>query len=143
VRTAFEHRRSEYDIGIGCNDDWTEAKALMIDAAKSVDGVLADPPPEAIPVAIGDFSNIIRLRWWTKSDRGDVINLFGDVVEQVYKALDENGIDMPYPTQVSLFHDQTEEVDGDRRKQREGWPAPKDGQPPKPARRSMAKAETG
>lgn len=134
VRTAFDHRRSEYDVGIGCNDDWAEAKTLMIDAARSVEGVLADPPPEAIPVAIGDFSNIIRLRWWTKSDRGDVINLFGDVVERVYRTLDENGIDMPYPTQVSLFHDQTEEVDGDRKKQREGWPAPKDGEAPKPAR---------
>lgn len=143
VRTAFEHRRSEYDVGIGCNDDWAEAKALMIDAAASVDGVLAEPPPEAIPVAIGDYSNIIRLRWWTKSDRGDVINLFGDVVEQVYRKLDENGIDMPYPTQVSLFHDQTEEVDGDRNKQREGWPAPRDGEAPKPARRSMANAEAG
>ncbi len=30
---------------------------------------------------------------------------------------------MPYPTQVHLFHDQTEETDGNRAKQREGWPA--------------------
>jgi hypothetical protein len=30
---------------------------------------------------------------------------------------------MPYPTQVTLFHDQTEETDGDRSAQREGWPA--------------------
>ena len=30
---------------------------------------------------------------------------------------------MPYPTQQILFHDQTEETDGDRARQREGWPA--------------------
>jgi hypothetical protein len=44
-------------------------------------------------------------------------------LQEVYKALDKEGIDMPYPTQVHLFHDQTEETDGNRAKQREGWPA--------------------
>ena len=34
-----------------------------------------------------------------------------------------NGIDLPYPTRQILFHDQTETTDGDRRRQREGWPA--------------------
>lgn len=38
--------------------------------------------------------------------------------------LTRNGIDLPYPTQQILFHDQTEEADGDRGRQREGWPAP-------------------
>jgi small conductance mechanosensitive channel len=32
-------------------------------------------------------------------------------------------VDLPFPTQVVLFHDQTEETDGDRTRQREGWPA--------------------
>ena len=31
--------------------------------------------------------------------------------------------DLPFPTQQLLLHDQTEEADGDRRRQREGWPA--------------------
>ena len=35
----------------------------------------------------------------------------------------ENCIDLPYPTRQILFHDQTEETDGDRARQREGWPA--------------------
>ena len=30
---------------------------------------------------------------------------------------------MPYETAVHLFHDQTEADEGDRSKQREGWPA--------------------
>lgn len=36
-----------------------------------------------------------------------------------------NGIDIPFPTQQILFHDQTEETDSDRSRQREGWPAGK------------------
>ncbi len=45
----------------------------------------------------------------------------------------ENGIDLPYPTRNILLHDQTEETDGDRSQQREGWPAGKR-KVPKPRR---------
>ena len=123
VNTAFDTRRSEYDIGVGCNDDWDTARKVMQDACAGVEGVEADPAPETIPVELGDSANIIRLRWWTKSDRASQIHTFGAVLQAVYKALDQKGIDMPYPTQVHLFHDQTEETDGNRRAQREGWPA--------------------
>lgn len=139
VITAFEKIRSEYDIGVGCNDDWQNARDIMIKAAKECEGVLSDPAPEAIPVAIADFSNNIRLRWWTRSDRGSVIHTRGEVIQAVYRALDEAGIDMPYPTSMVLFHDQTEEVDGDRARQREGWPAPAEGRAPKPARQTSSK----
>jgi len=143
VNTAFEERRSEYDIGIGCNDDWDHARELMVQACSKVSGVSSDPAPETIPVELGDFANVVRLRWWTKSDRASQIHIFGDVLQQVYKALDKEGIDMPYPTQVHLFHDQTEETDGDRRSQREGWPAGQ-GDVPKPARaKSHEQSEGG
>ncbi len=71
VNTAFEFRRSEYEIGIGCNDDWDKARRIMEKACASVPGVIADPPPETIPVLLGDFANVVRLRWWTKSRRAD------------------------------------------------------------------------
>ncbi len=129
VNTAYDHIRSEYDIGIGCNDDWDKAKELILEAANECEGVITDPAPEVLPVAIADFSNNIRLRWWTRSERAEVIQTFGRVIEAVYKKLDDNGIDMPYPTQVVLFHDQTEEDDGNRAKQREGWPAGKEASP--------------
>ncbi|WP_319781795.1 mechanosensitive ion channel family protein [Oceanisphaera sp. IT1-181] len=133
VNTAFETRRSEYDIGIGCNDDWDVARGIMEKACASVEGVSSESPPETIPISLGDFANVVRLRWWTKSDRASQIHTFGAVLQAVYIALDEEGIDMPYPTQVHLFHDQTEEVDGDRARQREGWPAGR-GEVPKPLR---------
>ena len=44
------------------------------------------------------------------------------MIEAIKNALDDAQIDMAYPTQVVLFHDQTEETDGDRTRQREGWP---------------------
>ena len=50
----------------------------------------------------------------------------------VWEAAAAHGIDLPYPTSVVLFHDQTEETDGDRTAQREGWPA--GDKPPRPRR---------
>lgn len=123
VNTAFDIRRSEYDVGIGCNDSWEEAMELMVKAARECDGVLTEPKVEAIPIGIDAYQNTVRLRWWTDSDRASVIHTQGRVIRAVYGALDDAGIDMPYPTQVHLFHDQTEETDGNRLNQREGWPA--------------------
>jgi small-conductance mechanosensitive channel len=59
------------------------------------------------------------------------------VISAVKSKLTEAGIDLPFPTHQVLFHDQTEESDGDRSKQREGWPAGQ-GRTPKP--RSIASA---
>lgn len=45
-------------------------------------------------------------------------------------ALVAAGIDIPFPTRVVLLHDQAEATDGDRSRQREGWPA--GSSPPEP-----------
>ena len=123
VNTAFEKRRSQYDVGIGYNDKIDDGIKVMLEAVKSVDGVETDPAPEVIVSALGDFAVLLRARWWTNSTRTDVVHIQSDVMIAIKKALDAAGIDMPYETQVHLWHDQTEEFDGVRSKQREGWPA--------------------
>ena len=136
VKTAFDKVRSQYDIQIGCGDDISEARRIMEEAAKGCEGVLADPAPETIPMSLDADGNTVRLRWWTKPERASVIHTHGRVVQAAYEALFEAGIDMPYPTRMVLFHDQTEEWDGDRTRQREGWPAK--GENPRAARISQA-----
>ncbi len=122
VNTAFDQRRSQYDIGIGYGDDIEEAKRVILNAVQEVDGVLSDPKPEVIVSSLGDFAVVLRPRWWTDSKRTDVVHTLSKVMTSAKMALDDAGIDMPYETQVHLFHDQTEDVDGVRGKQREGWP---------------------
>ena len=123
IRTAFEARRSEYDVGIGYGDDISLACQLIADAIRKLPEVNSDPAPEAIPWELAGSSVNIRVRWWTAPRRSDVVSARGPVIAAIKKALSESGIDLPFPTQVVLFHDQTEETDGDRRKAREGWPA--------------------
>jgi small conductance mechanosensitive channel len=124
VNTAFEKRRLEYDIGIGYGDDIDRAKQLILEALASVDKVLKDPHPEALVMDLADSTVNIRVRWWvTPPRRAEALDSRDKVLSAIKKKLTANGIDLPFPTQQILFHDQTEETDGDRSRQREGWPA--------------------
>lgn len=126
VNTAFDRRRLQYDIGIGYGDDIDTAKALILEAIRETEGVLEDPAPDAIVVDLAESSVNIRARWWVEPPRrAEVLDLQDRVLSNIKNRLFANGIDLPFPTQVILFHDQTEATDGDRAKQREGWPAGK------------------
>jgi CheY-like chemotaxis protein len=123
VNTAFAIRRSEYDVRIGYSDDIAQAKHLIVDAIKSADGVLQEPQPETLVMDLAPSGVHIRARWWTKSRRVEVLTAQDHVITAIKNTLLEHGIDLPFPTQQILFHDQTEETDGDRLRQREGWRA--------------------
>jgi small conductance mechanosensitive channel len=123
VNTAFDVRRMEHDVGIGYGDDIRAAKKIMLDAISGIDGVLTDPPPDVLTVDFADSSVKIRVRWWVHPPRrADVLDVNDRVLTAIRYALAEHGIDLPFPTHQVLFHDQTEETDGIRGKQREGWP---------------------
>ena len=130
VRTAFEKRRSEYDVGVGYSDDVERACSAIVNALKSLAGVEQDPIPEAIPWALDASTVNIRVYWWSAPDRAHIVHTRGRVIAAVKRALTEAGIDLPFPTRVVLWHDQTEETDGNRARQREGWPAGDN--PPRP-----------
>ncbi|MDB9305453.1 mechanosensitive ion channel family protein [Nodularia spumigena] len=133
VNTAFENRRLEYDVGVGYGDDLDWTKQLMLEAMHSVDVVLKDPPPDVLVMELADNSVNIRARWWIQPPRwSDALDSRDQVISAIKQKLYvENGIDLPYPTRQILFHDQTEETDGDRTRQREGWPSGKN-KVPKP-----------
>ncbi|HEY9599466.1 MAG TPA: mechanosensitive ion channel family protein, partial [Cyanophyceae cyanobacterium] len=132
VNTAFESRRLEYDVGIGYGDNIDRAKELILEAMASVDSVLKEPPPEALVMELAPSTVNIRARWWISPPRrADALDARDKVLTAIKKKLTANGIDLPFPTQQILFHDQTEETDGDRSCQREGWPSGQ-GNVPKP-----------
>ncbi len=132
VNTAYDRRRLQYDIGIGYGDDIAEAKALILEVLNGHDEILSDPPPEALVVELADSTINIRARWWIEPPRrADFMKSQDWVLEHVCNKLVAAGIDLPFPTQQILFHDQTEETDGDRANQREGWPVPPKSDPPR------------
>ena len=139
VITAYHIVRSQYDVGIGYGDDIGTAKQIALDTVKGIDGVLADPEPDVLTWELAESSVNLRVRWWSKPQRGEVVHVRDRVLEAIKENLSAGGIDLPFPTQQILFHDQTEATDGDRTRQREGWPAGDD--PPEPGNLPRALGE--
>ncbi|MGB3570566.1 MAG: mechanosensitive ion channel family protein [Phormidesmis sp.] len=132
VNTAYDRRRLQYDVGIGYGDDIAKAKEIILEVLSEHDEILSDPPPEALVVALADSTINIRARWWIEPPRrADFMKSQDWVLENVCNRLVAAGVDLPFPTQQILFHDQTEETDGDRASQREGWPVSPDEAPPR------------
>lgn len=124
VNTAFEIRRIEYDVGIGYGDDIAEAKRIMLEVMRADASALDDPPPEVLVYELAADNVTLRARWWINPPgRREALDSRDGVLAEMKQRLIAAGIDLPLPTQQILFHDQTEEADGDRRRQREGWPA--------------------
>lgn len=139
VNTAFDKRRIEYDVGIGYGDDIQNAKRLILEAIDESGQAMANTPVEVLVVELAQSSVTLRVRWWIKPP---LIRESFEARDTVLTAIKDklliNGIDLPFPTQQILFHDQTEINDGDRSRQREGWPAPNQGQPTQPRNTSQS-----
>jgi len=140
VNTAFAKRRDEYEVGIGYGDDPAEAAAAFAEAIAGVEGVLPDPSPECLPWSLAESTVNLRARWWTDSARTEQVHVRAGVVLALFRAAKERGIDLAFPTQVVLLHDQTEATDGDRARQREGWPPGDDPPQPRPIGEKLRQA---
>ena len=137
VNTAFKRRRCQVDFGIGMSDDVATAKTQVLKALESCDSVTSDSTPTIVAIGFSDYALLLRLRWWIEdSAQVDMIASTDQVLIALKYALADAGIDLPFPTSQVLWHDQTEEIDGDRNRQREGWPSRADKKNP----RSMARA---
>lgn len=141
VNTAYDRRRVQLDVGIGYGDDIGRAKALVHEVLRGCRTILQDPEPEVYVTGLAESGVTLRVRWWIDPPR--ILETFessDEVIAGIKRRLyDEEGIDLPYPTRQVLFHDQTEETDGDRARQREGWPAGR-GPVPRPARAGTEEA---
>ncbi|MEJ2152709.1 MAG: mechanosensitive ion channel family protein, partial [Gemmatimonadota bacterium] len=90
------HIRLRIPIGIAYNANAEKAKALIIEVAKSTEGVKATPEPVVITRRFGESSIDLELRVWIREarDRRAIGDTIGD---QVKKKFDEHGIEIPFP----------------------------------------------
>ena len=124
VITAYERRRLQFPLTIGNGDEIARARDVVVQALRSTPGVLADPAPEALVTGLGSAGVDMVARFWINPPRRrEAVDALDGAIEAVKRALTDAGLDLPFPTTQVLFHDQTEETDGDRTRQREGWPA--------------------
>ena len=124
VITAYDKRRLQFALTIGNGDDIAQARSVVVRALQGTAGVLPSPRPEALVTGLGSAGVDMVARFWIDPPRRrDAVDALDTAIEAVKIAITDAGLDLPFPTTQILFHDQTEETDGDRSRQREGWPA--------------------
>jgi small-conductance mechanosensitive channel len=88
--------RLQIHLGVAVGTDIEFARQVMVEAVKDVEGVLPDRPVEALFLEFGEFSLIFRVRWWLDS-YVDTRRMFDRVNSALYKALQKEGIELPFP----------------------------------------------
>ena len=91
--------RIQTHVGIAYGTDIERARSLIIDTVRQIEGVLHDKPVEALYVEMGDSAMVFRVRWWIES-YVDTRRMFDRVHTALQNALDEAGIECPFPTQT-------------------------------------------
>lgn len=108
VITAHTYRRSEYDIGIGYDDDLDLACQLLITAIAKVTQVEAAPEVEVLPWELAPSWVTLWVRWWTHSHKADVNRVHGEVIRIIKITLDNAGIEMPSDSLACVVRRQAE-----------------------------------
>ncbi|TMC23224.1 MAG: mechanosensitive ion channel family protein [Chloroflexi bacterium] len=113
VNTAFHKRRLEYPIKISFQEDIGQIKDLILSTAKSVEGVLHDPPVQVFVTAFDDSSITLSLYWWTRQHRHHhVLHLQDRILTVLRNRLLEKNVDFPSPLQHVRLYMPTEHNNG-------------------------------
>lgn len=118
VITAHDFIRSQYDLGLGYDQNYDKAVKTIRETLESIEGIAQDKPIDILNWDQADSWLTIRMRWWTDSKRGNVVKTFSEVIAKTQHAMDKAGIDLPFPTQVQVrdAHDVKEAQDRKDRK---------------------------
>ncbi len=91
-----EKRRIDIPVGVAYGTDPTLVTELLTAITDKYDTVMKDPSPKTLFLGLGDSSLDFELRFWTDQTEGWV-GLRSDVLTEVYRVLDEAGIEIPFP----------------------------------------------
>ncbi|HLL96908.1 MAG TPA: mechanosensitive ion channel family protein, partial [Spirosoma sp.] len=106
VRTAYNKRRVKFVVGIGYPDSIEEARGVIYDLLKGIEGVLPDPAPWVYASELAPSSVNLTVYYWVESQQANVLKVSDQVVTGIKQALDKAGIDMPFPHTVVLLLEQ-------------------------------------
>lgn len=101
VNHSYPNRqyRIQVHIGVAYGTELEHARGVMVEAVKGCDGIVPDKPVEALFLEFGDSVLVFRVRWWIDS-YVDTRRMFDQVNSALYEALNEAGVDLPYPQLV-------------------------------------------
>lgn len=104
VRTDRDVRRTSIIVGIAYDEDVDTAREVIGDAVRHVDSVRDDVRDiQVFAKAFGESSIDFEVTWWTGSRPVDIRSSRDQVVAAIKRALDEHGIEIPFPYRTLVF----------------------------------------
>ena len=103
VRTDLDKRRVTIMCGVAYGEDVDQARAVITKAVRGLETVDTEKDVQIFAQAFGASSIDFEVTWWTGSKPFDVRKSRDKVVAAVKKALDEAGIEIPFPYRTLTF----------------------------------------
>jgi small-conductance mechanosensitive channel len=102
VRTAYNNRRVRLSVGIGYQDSIERARSVICEVLQTTEGVLPEPAPAVLLADLAPSSVNLNVFFWTNSRQANVLRVIDSAMTGIKLALDEAGIEIPYPHTVVL-----------------------------------------
>ncbi|WP_246107498.1 mechanosensitive ion channel family protein [Puniceibacterium confluentis] len=104
VRTDQSHRRVTVICGVAYDVDLDAAREVITEAVRGCATVsAADHPIQIFAQEFGDSSINFEVTWWTGSKPVDIRTSRDEVITAVKRALDEAGLEIPFPYRTLTF----------------------------------------
>ncbi len=103
VRTDEKLRRFEILAGVSYDANVDEARDIIRKAVERLEVVAKDKPVDVFATEFNSSSIDFRVRWWTESKPRDLHESRDKVIASIKSALDEAGIEIPYPYRTLTF----------------------------------------
>lgn len=112
IRTDLDQRRTTIICGIAYDEDVAEGRKVIKNAVEGCSTVIKDNRPiQIFAQEFADSSINFEITWWTGSKPVDIRTSRDEVVEAVKKALDDAGIEIPFPYRTMTFKEPLSLVD--------------------------------
>lgn len=98
VQTGFGLLRTMFVVGVAYDADLDHARKVALEALAGVDGVAADPPPEALYMELAASTVNLEVRFWSNPHQLEVRRTLDRAIEEVKMAMDRAGIEIPVET---------------------------------------------
>lgn len=95
--TNFPHLRLDVAVTVGVREDLDKVRRILLSLVEEDARFMADPAPVAIVKQLNDYNVLVELRAWIHDERRH-IELRCALREEVFRALTQAGVDMPFET---------------------------------------------
>ena len=103
ILTDQERRRHEVVVGVSYDTDLEEARGVIRSALEASDVTDDQQPVDIFACEFNSSSIDFKLRWWAGSNQRDMHESRDIVIRAVKRALDDAGIEIPFPYMTHTF----------------------------------------